>query len=237
MFAMFLYLTLYIQDVLGFTALEAGVRFLPITLVSFFAAPLSAKLSQWIPVRVLMGGGLVLVGLGLTLMHGIELGDDWTELLPGFAIAGVGIGLANPMIAETALGVVPPARAGMASGINSTFRQIGIATGVAGLGAVFQSEISSRLAELAPQAPPEAADAISSGAIDQAVAAAPPQFQADALDAANTAFIGAFNEILLIGAAVALVGGILGFLLVRQRDFVAVPGAQPEQAAEAGAAA
>ena len=130
MFAMFLYLTLYIQDVLEFSPLEAGVRFLPITLLSFLAANLSNR----IPVRVLMGTGLVLVGVGLLLMHGIEAGDEWTGLLPGFAVAGIGIGMTNPMIAETALAVVPAARAGMASGINSTFRQVGIATGVQAVG-------------------------------------------------------------------------------------------------------
>jgi EmrB/QacA subfamily drug resistance transporter len=231
MFAMFLYLTLYVQDVLGLTPLEAGVRFLPITLVSFFAAPLSAKVSNRVPVRVLMGSGLVLVGLGLTLMHGVEVGDEWTALLPGFIISGVGIGMANPMIAETALGVVPAARAGMASGINSTFRQIGIATGVAGLGAVFQSRIASELSQSLPQAPSSFADAVSSGAIDQGVQAAPPQFRDDAIAAANQAFVVSFNEILLIGAAIAIAGGILGFLLVRKRDFVAMSAPQPDPAA------
>jgi predicted MFS family arabinose efflux permease len=236
MFAMFLYITLYIQDVLGFSPLEAGVRFLPITLLSFFVAPLAANLSHRIPVRAIMGTGLVLVGVGLLLMHGVELGDSWTRLLPGFAVAGIGIGMTNPMIAETALAVVPQARAGMASGINSTFRQIGIATGVAGLGAVFQSQITSKLADLAPEAPPQAAEAVSSGAIDVAVAGAPPQLREQALDAANRAFISGFNEILLIGAGVAIVGGILGFILVRRRDFATAgehapgPGAQEASA-------
>jgi EmrB/QacA subfamily drug resistance transporter len=237
MFAMFLYITLYIQDVLEFSPLEAGIRFLPITLLSFFVAPLSANLSNRIPVRVLMGTGLILVGVGLLLMHGVELGDEWTGLLPGFAVAGVGIGMTNPMIAETALAVVPPARAGMASGINSTFRQVGIATGVAGLGAVFQSQITSKLAEVAPQAPPGAADAVSSGAIDQAVAGAPPGSREQALEAANTAFISGFNEILLIGAAIAIAGGILGFLLVRRRDFAHAGAEAPDRGAAEAAPA
>jgi EmrB/QacA subfamily drug resistance transporter len=228
MFALFLYITLYIQDVLGFTPLEAGVRFLPITVLSFLVAPVAANLSNRIPVRVLMGLGLVLVGVGLLLMHGIEVGDSWTGLLPGFLVAGIGIGMTNPMIAETALGVVPPARAGMASGINSTFRQVGIATGVAALGAVFQSQIESNLTAVPQQSRGGFADAVSSGAIDQAVAQAPPQAQDQALSAASHAFVTAFNEILLIGAAVAVIGGILGFLLVRQRDF----GAAPEEQAE-----
>src|SRR5215211_1143051 len=231
MFAMFLYQTLYIQDVLGFSPLEAGVRFLPITLLSFIVAPLSAKASARIPVRVLMGSGLILVGLGLILMGGIDPGDEWTGLLPGFIVAGIGIGMTNPMIADAALGVVPAARAGMASGINSTFRQVGIATGVAALGAVFQSRIDSELASSLPQAPSGFSDAVSSGAIDQAVAQAPPQFQNQALAAAHDAFMTGFNEILLIGAAVAVIGGVLGLVMVRRRDFVQAPATEPEPAA------
>jgi EmrB/QacA subfamily drug resistance transporter len=236
MFAMFLYLTLYIQDVLGFTPLQAGLRFLPVTLLSFFVAPIAGNMLNRIQARYLLGPGLILVGVGLLLMHGVAVGDSWTTLLPGFLVAGVGIGMTNPAIASTALGVVPPARAGMASGINSTFRQIGIATGVAALGAVFQSRISSELATTLPQAPSGFSDAVSSGGIHQAVAAAPPQFQGPALNAANHAFVVGFNEILLIGAAVAIVGGILGLLMVRQRDFLGAPAAAPEAEAEPAAA-
>ena len=228
MFAMFLYITLYVQDILGFSPLEAGLRFLPITLLSFFVAPIGGQLLKRWPARALLGVGLILVGVGLLLMHGVQVGDSWTHLLPGFLVAGVGIGLTNPAIASTALGVVPPARAGMASGINSTFRQMGIATGVAALGAVFQSRIAGELSTSLPQAPPSFSDAVSSGATHQAVAAAPPQFRDEALNAANHAFVTAFNEILLIGAAVAIVGGVLGLLMVRQSDFV-TPG---EAAAE-----
>jgi EmrB/QacA subfamily drug resistance transporter len=232
MFAMFLYITLYVQDILGFSPLEAGLRFLPITLLSFFVAPIGGQLLKRWPARALLGVGLILVGVGLLLMHGVQVGDSWTHLLPGFLVAGVGIGLTNPAIASTALGVVPPARAGMASGINSTFRQIGIATGVAALGAVFQSRIASELSTNLPQAPPSFSDAVSSGATHQAVAAAPPQFRDEALNAANHAFVTAFNEILLIGAAVAIVGGVLGLLMVRQSDFVTPgePAAEPAPA-------
>jgi EmrB/QacA subfamily drug resistance transporter len=233
MFAMFLYLTLYVQDILGYSPLQAGLRFLPITLLSFVVAPIGGQLLKRWPARLLLGVGLIMVGVGLLLVHGVEVGDSWTELLPGFLVAGAGIGLTNPAIASTALGVVPPARAGMASGINSTFRQAGIATGVAALGAVFQSRISSELATSLPQAPPSFADAVSSGATHQAVASAPPQFRDQALSAADHAFVTGFNEILLIGGAVAIVGGILGLVLVRQRDFVSAsesPAAEPAAA-------
>jgi small basic protein len=126
----------------------------------------------------------------------------------------------------------------MGSGINNTFRQVGISTGVAALGAIFQSQVSSKLGELAPTAPASFADAVSSGAIHAAVQAAPAGSQAQLTTAANQAFISGFNEILLVGAIVALVGAVLGFALVRSRDFVGQPEAQPatEPAAEATAA-
>jgi EmrB/QacA subfamily drug resistance transporter len=234
MFAMFLYVTLYVQDVLGYSPLEAGVRFLPITLLSFFVAPIAGRLTGRVPARVLLGLGLILVGVGLLLMRGIELGDDWTTLLPGFLVAGVGIGLTNPAIASTAIGVVAPSRAGMASGINNTFRQVGIATGVAALGAIFQSRIDSRLAELLPGAPPGLSEAVSAGGGRAAVESVPPGSRAQIADAANQAFISGFNDILLVGAAIAIVGGIVGFALVRSRDFVQQPGG--EAAAEPAAA-
>ena len=138
MFSMFLYLTLYIQNALGYSALEAGLRFLPVTLLSFFVAPLSGKLADRFGVRWFIAGGLALVGLGLLLMRDVGPGDDWTAFLAGFMVCGGGIGLVNPALATAAVGVVEPQRAGMASGINSTFRQIGIATGTAALGAIFQ---------------------------------------------------------------------------------------------------
>jgi EmrB/QacA subfamily drug resistance transporter len=226
MFAMFLYITLYIQNVLGYSPLEAGVRFLPLTLLSFFVAPAAARVMHRVGPRTLMAVGLAFVGVGLLEMRGISTDSEWTTLLPGFLLTGFGIGLTNPGIASTALGVVSAARSGMASGINSTFRQVGIATGVAGLGAVFQSQISSHLAELAPNAPHGLDEAVAAGGSR----AVPPEFS----DAANGAFIAAFNDILLIGAIVLFAGAVLTFALVRRSDFVTAPAAEAEPAAAAG---
>jgi EmrB/QacA subfamily drug resistance transporter len=212
MFAMFLYLTIYVQSVLGYSPLEAGVRFLPITLLSFFVAPIAGRLLTRVPARVFFGLGMALIGTGLLLMRGISVGDDWTTLLAGFMLAGVGIGLTNPAIGSTAVGVVQPSKAGMASGINNTFRQVGIATGIAALGAVFQSGIDSRLPDTAPSG---AAEGIASAGPSVAAPGGP-----GAVQAATEAFIGAFNEILLIGAIVAFAGAVLGVLLTRERDLV-----------------
>ena len=91
--------------------------------------------------RILFGVGMSLVGAALLLMHGLTPSSGWTHLLPGFIVGGIGVGLVNAPLASTAVGVVEPRRAGMASGINNTFRQVGIATGIAGLGAIFQHKI------------------------------------------------------------------------------------------------
>jgi EmrB/QacA subfamily drug resistance transporter len=238
MFAMFLYITIYIQGVLFYSPLEAGLRFLPLTLLSFIVSPLAGALSNRIPLRVLMGAGLTIVGVGLLLMHGVSAGSEWTALLAGFIVAGIGIGLTNPGIGQAAIAVVSPPRAGMASGINTTFRQVGIATGVAALGAVFQSRIDSRLAELMPNPPPGLGEAVASGGARAAQAGAPPGSRAQVTLDAKVAFTNALNDILLIGMVIAFMGAALAFLLVRDRDFVVSPRqeAQAEEAAEAVAA-
>ena len=225
MFAMFLYLTLYLQTILGYDPLETGLRFLPVTLLSFFAAAISGKLTAKLPARGLLGGGLLVVGLGLLLMRGVDATSDWTALLPGFVVAGIGVGTINPSIANAAIGVVAPARSGMASGISSTFRQVGIATGIAGLGAVFQSQITSRLTTALAGTPGAAhvedvGRAVAGGGAPQAIAASPAAARPGLEQAIHSAFTAALNDILLIAAVIAIVGGLLALALVRGSDFV-----------------
>jgi EmrB/QacA subfamily drug resistance transporter len=220
MFAMFLYLTIYMQGVLNFSPLETGLRFLPLTVLSFVVAPISGKLSHRVPIRILVGVGLGLVGVGLLLMHGLDAGSGISALIPGFLVAGVGIGLTNPSIGQVAIAVVPPAKAGMGSGINTTFRQVGIATGVASLGAVFQSQVAAKLSSLLPGAPGGLAEAVSSGGSRAAASAAPPGQRPEVVHAAKVAFVSGFNEILLIGAILSFAGATLGFLLIRATDFI-----------------
>jgi EmrB/QacA subfamily drug resistance transporter len=231
MFALFLYLTIYMQGVLGYSPLETGLRFLPLTVLSFVASPIAGKLSDRVPIRVLLGTGLAAVGLGLLLMHGLEPGSAVSELLPGFLIAGIGIGIANPGIGQAAIAVVPVEKAGMGSGINTTFRQIGIATGIASLGAVFQSRVASKLDELLPNAPDGLAEAVSSSGTHAAAGFAPPGQRGRIVEASEAAFVSGFNEILLIGAILSFAVAAAGFLLVRSSDFVQPAEAVPEAAA------
>src|SRR3954452_6702824 len=238
MFSLFLYITLYIESVLGYKPLEAGLRFLPLTVVSFFVAPITGRLSsKGVPVRVFLSGGLALVGIGLLLMHGVQADSSWTTLLAGFIVAGAGIGSINPALATTAVGVVDPRRSGMASGINNTFRQVGIATGIAALGAVFQSHITDKISKGLAGTPGAAhasdlARATASGALNQVLHAVPPQAQAQVGQVARTAFSSGLNTLFLIAAIAAFVGAVLAALLVRERDFAtAGEPATPREAA------
>jgi EmrB/QacA subfamily drug resistance transporter len=242
LFALFLYLTLYFQNVLGYTPVQTGLRFLPLTVVAFFIAPLGGRLAGRAPARILMGGGLALVAVALLLMHGISVNSTWTELLAGFALAGVGLGILNPILAQTAVGVVPPARSGMASGVNNTGRQVGVATGIAALGALFQHQVQTRAAALLAGTPAAGfvsghgaavAQQLSSGG-GAGSASAPPAVRQQLAMVGKQAFVSGFNEIVIVGAIIAAVGAVLAFVLVRQSDFVAsAPAAQA--AAEAAA--
>ncbi|MFL5844712.1 MAG: MFS transporter [Solirubrobacteraceae bacterium] len=211
MFALFLYITLYLQNTLELSPLETGVRFLPMTIVSFFAAPLAGKLQGKVPMRWLFFAGMSMVGTGLLLMRAVSPTSGWTALLAGFIVAGAGIGTTNPSLATTAVGVVEPQRSGMASGINNTFRQVGIATGIAGLGALFEHLISSKFS--APGIP---SDALATGK----AALVPEAMRHDYL----VAYTGALDELFLIAAIVAFAGAIVAAILVRPQDFVGAHG-------------
>jgi EmrB/QacA subfamily drug resistance transporter len=239
MFAMFLYLVLYLQTILGFSPLQTGLRFLPFTVVSFFVAALSGNLSARVPVRLLLSLGLAMVGAGLLMMRGLTLSSHWTALLPGFVVGGAGVGFVNPALASTAIGVVPPERSGMASGINSTFRQVGIATGIAVLGSIFESAIKSNLTPKLAATPfagraGQIAHAVAAGGAEQVLRAVPPARRAQAAAAIHGAFATAMNDILLVGAVVAFVGAALGLLLVRGSDFVTYGAREPAAATAAG---
>jgi EmrB/QacA subfamily drug resistance transporter len=237
MFAMFLYITLYIENVLGYTPFQTGLRFLPITLISFVVAPISGRLSSRFPMRAFLGGGLVLIGAGLLLMHGVKADSHWTTLLAGTAVAGAGIGMINPTLATTAVSVVEPQRSGMASGINNTFRQVGIATGIAGLGAIFEGQIRDKLHASLDRIPQAAAHvsqiakAVSSGGVEAVAARAPGPVREPVVSAAKTAFVGGINELFIVGAVVAFAGAAFAFILVRQRDIITAPQAEAAAAA------
>jgi EmrB/QacA subfamily drug resistance transporter len=229
-FALFLYLTLYLQNYLGYSPLEAGLRYLPITLASFAFAPIAGALLSRVPARVMLSTALGAAGVGLLLMSGIGAGDEWTTLLGGFLVLGAGTGLLNPVIADVAVSVVPKEKSGMAAGINDTFRQVGVAVGIAVWGAIFVASGADKVAEVAAGTPAASGDrpqqlveAASSGNLDQALGAAPQRSQDLVANAANQGFLAGLNDVLLLGALLSFAGAMLALWLVREREIEREP--------------
>jgi predicted MFS family arabinose efflux permease len=139
-FAVFLYTTLYLQQVLGLSAIEAGLVYLPGTIVMFIVSGATAQLGDKVSARAMVGGGLALVAVGMALLTLADATSSWTIVLPGSIIAMIGTGLFNPSVTAVALGSVPVEQSGLAAGVNDTFRQGGIAVGVAALGALVPAQ-------------------------------------------------------------------------------------------------
>jgi EmrB/QacA subfamily drug resistance transporter len=215
MFALFLYITLYMQEIEHLSPLGAGLRYLPFTVGAFIVSGATASLEGRVPARVMLAVGLGVTALALVLISGAQANDPWTVLLPGFIVGGFGVGLVNPVLANVALSTVPERMSGVASGINDTFRQVAIACGTAGLGALFLAFSQQRIEDLLPGDGSARArglsEAVSSGAL-------PAHVPAPVVHAAREGFIHGFSTITLAGAALAALGAVLALVLVRDRD-------------------
>ena len=211
MFAILPFLSIYLQAIDGYSPLATGLRFLPITAFVFFVPLATRNVAARIPIWTLLSTSLALVGVGLLLMEAVSVHSHWTVLLPGFVVAGIGIGLANPTIAGAALRVVDPARTGMASGISNTCRVGGLAIGVAALGSSLQQRVGAELTA-AGYGGKAIAAAVSSAGL-RAASGRPAL-----VPIANAAFVSGFRLTLLIGGLTVLLGAIAAALLVRPKN-------------------
>jgi len=141
LYPLLLFVAIYLQNGLGLSPTETGLRILPLTLVLVVVAPISGRLTNRWALRVPLTAGLVLIGAGLLLMRAVDVDSEWTALLPGLLVGGLAIGVISPALAAAMVSVLPVERSGLASGINNTFRQLGIAIGIAGLGAIFEHQV------------------------------------------------------------------------------------------------
>src|SRR5829696_4635445 len=148
LYPLFLFLAVYLQQGLAYSATETGLRLLPLTLVLLAVAPISGRLTGRIGLRAPLVTGLVLIAVALLLMRGLAPSSSWTHLLPGFVVGGFAIGVISPALAAAMVGVLSADQVGLASGINNTFRQLGIAVGIAVFGAVFTYHAEGGLAGL-----------------------------------------------------------------------------------------
>ncbi|HEX6507385.1 MAG TPA: DHA2 family efflux MFS transporter permease subunit, partial [Chloroflexota bacterium] len=142
LYSLFFFLALFFQNALGFGPLDTGIRFLPMSAIILLASPIAGNLMHRLGAKPLLVAGLSLVAIGILLLTVIAPHDtktDWVILLPGLALAGLGSGIVNPPIATLAVSTVSRERAGMASGVSAACRQVGIAFGIALLGAILTS--------------------------------------------------------------------------------------------------
>jgi predicted MFS family arabinose efflux permease len=224
-FALLLYFVLYLQDVLQFTALQTGLRLLVLSGGILATSTAAGRLTSHVPVRLLIGPGLLLVGVGLLLMRGLDASSTWTHLVPGLIVSGAGVGLVNPPLASTAIGVVDHDRAGMASGINSTFRQVGIATGIALLGTLFTSKVTSAVLAQTARSSSLArmghtiADSVQSGGVAALLKKLPASARSQVEHITSSAFTAGLDRILLVAAIVVLTSGVIALATIRGKDF------------------
>jgi EmrB/QacA subfamily drug resistance transporter len=216
------YLSLYVQNTLGYSPIQAGLRFLPLSLVSFAIAPVTGRLIGKVAMRVLLGVAMVAAAAGLASMAHLTATSSWLVLLPGFILAGIGLGVTSTGLASAALSAVEPAHAGMAAGLVNTLRQVGIATGVAVLGALYASRVTgATLHALAGlPAPPGTAQrlaaAAASGAGTRVANAVPPAARGTVAHAAHAGTAKGLNDVLIAAAAFAAIGAIAGFAYGRE---------------------
>jgi hypothetical protein len=216
---------IYVQSVLGYSAVGAGVRFLFLSGASFVAAAVAGRLTSHVPAKWLIAPGFVVLGVGLLLIHGIEPDSSWTHLIPGLIVSGIGIGMINTPLASTAVGVVTVDRSGMASGINSTLRQVGIATGIAVLGTIFSHRVADEIRDGLAGTPAadqsdRIAGAVTGGRADLVIQAAPAGVREQLAQVATSSFVDALNHITVLATVVAFAAAACCFVLIRQRDFV-----------------
>jgi EmrB/QacA subfamily drug resistance transporter len=237
MLAMFFFTALYIQNILGYSPLQAGVRFLPSTLMIVLIAPISGRLADKIGPKSPMTIGLTLAALALFWQTQISDTSGYGFLLPSFILMGIGMALTMSPMSTAAMNAVSVDKAGVASGILSMNRMVGGTLGVALLGTIFQSVSRSRLSDnlanmpLSPGQRSALADQLGQGA--SSVHIANPTMAQQVLHATHDAFIHGFTTAMIVSTSVAAIGAFVAFFFVDgARKPKPAPAEQPEAAAE-----
>src|SRR5690606_16976218 len=153
LFGSMFFITQYLQFVLGYTALEAGIRIIPVALGIMTAAPASAKLAERFGTKRVVAAGLMIVAVGLALMSTVSTESGYERILIALPVIGFGMGMAMAPATESVMGSVPKANAGIGSAVNDTARQVGGALGVAALGSLLSTAYSSSMSAVTAALP------------------------------------------------------------------------------------
>ncbi|WP_346097142.1 MFS transporter [Streptomyces olivaceiscleroticus] len=213
----------YVQNVLGYSPWETGLRFMPMMITLFIVAAVTGGLLAKVAPGVLIGLSIAFIGIGMGLMVLVEPDSSWTAMLPSMIVTGIGMGLFNPPRAAVTIGVVRPEKAGMASGMGETFQQVGVAVGVAAFGALFHHKVvdafaaSSAGGELGVQAE-AVGQKVATGGTSGLADAVPSSVLGQVTAAARSAFVDSLADVMVACAVVAIVGAAIAFVCIRRRD-------------------
>jgi EmrB/QacA subfamily drug resistance transporter len=229
MLAQFFFLALYMQNILHYSPLQAGVRFLPSTLVIIVMGPLAGRLTDRVGPRPLMTAGLLVVAAALLVQSRLTVHSGYGLLLPGFVLMGVGMGLVMSPMSTAAMNAVDRTKAGVASGTLSMSRMVGGTFGVAIMGALVttlgRAKIDARLPNVPTATRAAIANSLGDGGVTGHHASAP------VISAIREAFVYALGKGLTIGGIVTLIGAVLAWTLVRRRPESVAPETELEPAA------
>ncbi len=232
MFGIIYFLTLYLQNVRGYSAIESGLRTLPMTLMVILIAPVAGRLSARIGPRPLMSGGMLIMSLGLASLTRLSIDASyWTVIFPSFICVGAGIAMSMPTTTGVAMGSVDPARAGIASGVINSSRQVGGALGVAVLGSIAATVATAHWGDNAPAALQSTSHRFDSLVVGGQVAPLGRLAGAPAQLAASHAFIDGVTTAMTVGSLLALSGSVIAFIGLRGFRPVTAPQGAPAQVA------
>jgi EmrB/QacA subfamily drug resistance transporter len=229
MLAMFFFMALYMQNILHYSPLQAGVRFLPSTLMIVLIAPPAGRLTDRVGSRPLMTFGLLAVSGSLLWQSQLTISSGYGSLLPGFVLMGIGMAFVMSPMSTAAMNAVEQTKAGVASGILSMNRMVGGTFGVAVLGAMVATLGRSKIDQLLPTVPSAERARLATGL---GSGATPHGVPAQIVDAGQQAFVYALQYGLRLGSAVALLGALLAWTLVSRRTTEDLPGSGRPAVAE-----
>jgi EmrB/QacA subfamily drug resistance transporter len=225
MFGTLFLLTQFLQDVMGYTALETGIRLLPMAAVQMVIAPASARIAERVGSKIIVAVGLVTAAVGLILASRLTADATYGQVVISLLVLAAGLALVMPTATESIMGSLPPAKAGVGSAVNDTTRELGGALGVAVLGSVMSSAYRPKVTDAIEgfPVPQGAANAITDqiGAamsVAERIGGEPGRLLADT---ASRAFTDGMGTAFLIGAAALLVGAVIVglFLPARSKDY------------------
>jgi MFS family permease len=229
MLGVFFFIALYMQNVLGYSPMEAGALFLPTTLIIMVLGPIAGRLTDRIGPRSLIVFGMLMLTVSLVWQSFLQVGSGVAFLVPGFFLLGVGIAFTMSPMSTAAMNSVDRTKAGVASGVLSMSRMVGGSFGVAAMGALVVGIGRAKLDQLLPSVP-----AGQRASLAEALGAGGASRGGDVGRAMNEAFVSAVSVGLRVSAAMALAGAVLAWFLVAKKLPAAVPAADQALAAVPG---